>query len=380
MGLNTGERAEPRPYYGALDGVRGIAAVLIVMYHLGPLFGHRALESYLAVDVFFVLSGAVIARSYEDRLKGSLSVRDFAVIRVVRLYPLYAAGTGIGAAALYFSHTMGAKQFSESLLFAALLCPFPRVTPYPFPLNPPAWSLFCELVFNHAYAYSLRYLTNRVLHILAAVSGLALVFLVATSADGLNFGVETATLPQGLVRSVYSFSLGVIIHRQLVASAQSPPWGRHGSAVAWFVVAAVGLILFCAPTLPVKPFYDLTSVLVVFPLVVWVAIRANVSGVTAKIFRFLGAASYAVYAIHVPIKAALEQAVPAAVGRGLTGDGAEAGTSYLARFAPWSGIAFVLVVLFLAYVLDEHFDRPVRAFLKQRLISSRQSTAGPGEA
>src|SRR6185312_1216171 len=80
-----------RGLFPILNGMHGIAAILIVVRHTAPIFGQNPFsESYLAVDLFFVLSGVVIANAYESKLLEGMEVAQFAKIRLIRLYPLYA--------------------------------------------------------------------------------------------------------------------------------------------------------------------------------------------------------------------------------------------------------------------------------------------------
>jgi peptidoglycan/LPS O-acetylase OafA/YrhL len=84
-----------------LDGLRGIAALIVLIYHaLGPTYGIAGFRGgFLAVDFFFMLSGFVVARAYEQRLADGLSFAGFLKIRFDRLYPTIAAGVLIGAVA-----------------------------------------------------------------------------------------------------------------------------------------------------------------------------------------------------------------------------------------------------------------------------------------
>lgn len=61
-----------KPRYEILDGLRGVAAMLVVAYHLLETYTANPMEQllnhgYLAVDFFFVLSGFVIGYAYDDR-------------------------------------------------------------------------------------------------------------------------------------------------------------------------------------------------------------------------------------------------------------------------------------------------------------------------
>ena len=77
----------------SLEGLRGMAALLIMLLHMGLLsrFSGVIRNGYLAVDLFFVLSGFVICSAYADRLKTGRDIRRFVVRRIGRLWPLHIA-------------------------------------------------------------------------------------------------------------------------------------------------------------------------------------------------------------------------------------------------------------------------------------------------
>src|ERR1700761_6040207 len=86
-----------RRTFETLNAMRGIAAIGVVLFHGRALWhGAVAPHGYLAVDIFFMLSGFVIAHAYEERLRLGLSVAEFAKIRIIRFYPLYALGLTLG--------------------------------------------------------------------------------------------------------------------------------------------------------------------------------------------------------------------------------------------------------------------------------------------
>ena len=95
-----------KPRYEILDGLRGVAAMIVVAFHLletyskGPAY-QVLNHGYLAVDFFFVLSGFVIGYAYDDRW-GRMTYRDFFKRRLIRLHPMVVMGMLIGAAAFYF--------------------------------------------------------------------------------------------------------------------------------------------------------------------------------------------------------------------------------------------------------------------------------------
>ena len=98
--------ADTKPHYNILDGLRGVAALMVVWFHVFEAFAtshvdQRINHGYLAVDFFFVLSGFVIGYAYDDRW-GRMTYRDFFMRRLIRLHPMVVMGMLIGAAAFYF--------------------------------------------------------------------------------------------------------------------------------------------------------------------------------------------------------------------------------------------------------------------------------------
>ena len=95
-----------KPRYEILDGLRGVAAMIVVAFHLletyskGPAY-QVLNHGYLAVDFFFILSGFVIGYAYDDRWK-RMTVREFVTRRFIRLHPMVVIGAVIGAVMFYF--------------------------------------------------------------------------------------------------------------------------------------------------------------------------------------------------------------------------------------------------------------------------------------
>src|SRR3978361_1802392 len=97
---------ESKSHYEILDGLRGVAALLVVIFHVletysGDRFHQIINHGYLAVDFFFLLSGFVIAYAYDDRW-GKMTQWDFYKRRLIRLQPMVIMGSIIGAAFFYF--------------------------------------------------------------------------------------------------------------------------------------------------------------------------------------------------------------------------------------------------------------------------------------
>ncbi|MWV27318.1 acyltransferase family protein [Erythrobacter sp. GH3-10] len=145
--------------YHTLDAIRGVAAIVVAYYHFlagaGYLgFGQPWIQGYLAVDLFFALSGFVIALSYEDKLRDGMGVGTFMMRRIIRLYPLFFLGLILGGGFLVLRAMLGATpDYSVSevaLEFGANLFMLPTLRQdWLFPLNIPAWSLFFRSAGEH---------------------------------------------------------------------------------------------------------------------------------------------------------------------------------------------------------------------------------------
>ncbi len=167
---------QPRPglptRYRLLDGFRAVASLSVVVWHyqhlfydpvtrqvqldiatqpffsvLSPLYRHGA----LAVDFFFVLSGFIFFAFYSERLMArDVGVREFAVLRFSRLYPLHlVTWIAVGLLqALYALKHGAAFVFQHNSTMAGLLGLFFVVGWGPFEgaFNAPAWSISVEVL------------------------------------------------------------------------------------------------------------------------------------------------------------------------------------------------------------------------------------------
>ena len=153
--------ADTKPHYDILDGLRGIAALTVVWFHIFEAFATSHLDQrinhgYLAVDFFFILSGFVIGYAYDDRWK-KMTVTEFLKRRLIRLHPMVVIGAVIGAVMFYFQgcSVWDVTKVTVPMLLAATLmnaCLIPaspgteiRGLGEMYPLNGPSWSLFFEI-------------------------------------------------------------------------------------------------------------------------------------------------------------------------------------------------------------------------------------------
>ena len=159
-----------KPHYEILDGLRGVAAVMVIIFHLfeahagGSHLTQIINHGYLAVDFFFMLSGFVIGYAYDDRWN-RMTVGTFFKRRIIRLHPMVIMGSIVGAAFFYFQESPCFPPIENTsigtmllvMLLGCTLLPLPlkfdiRGWTEMHPLNGPAWSLYYEYIGNILYA------------------------------------------------------------------------------------------------------------------------------------------------------------------------------------------------------------------------------------
>ena len=335
--------------YRTLDGLRGVAALMVVTRHVGQVFPTNPFpESFLAVDLFFLLSGFVIASAYEARLLAGQRLGAFMRTRLIRLYPLYALGLALGAAVQLLSavaagHPPDPVYLTEALGVGLLM--LPAVPPLPMgssALAGPTWTLLPELLVNLLYAWMVRRLSTRAVWAVVAAGGVGLVVCerVYGTLDG---GWWPGTFPVIAARLGFSFFLGVAVFR-------TRPVRRQGPIAAWAALAILAAALAMRPTPEARRLCELVLVLAVFPAVLAVAVRREPGRLGSGVFAWLGLSSYAVYVLHQPLGSLA----------GLMSDRLGGEPSWPAA------AAFMAAVALLATLADTVYDRPVRRWLTRR--------------
>ena len=324
MNLTNGQLLpypDSKSHYNILDGLRGVAAVMVVAFHLLEVFsGGNHLKQiinhgYLAVDFFFVLSGFVIGYAYDDRW-GKMTLKGFFKRRLIRLHPMIVMGMIIGAIGFYFSASpvlfpgISSVPFWKLMLVMVIgftLIPVPlsldiRGWQEMHPLDGPAWSLFFEYVANILYALFVRKFSNKLLAVLVFIAGCALIHLAVTSPNGDIIGgwsVEPAQLRIGFTRLLYPFFAGLLLSRICKP-------GRIKYAFLWCSLMVV--IFFSIPRIGgsehlwMNGLYDSLCIIFIFPLIVYVGASGKVKGkIGSMVCKFFGDISYPIYIIHYPL-------------------------------------------------------------------------------
>ena len=204
--ISSAAFADTKPHYELLDGLRGVAALLVVFYHIfeGLSFAAGGTpittinHGYLAVDFFFILSGFVIGYAYDDRLGKTMTTGNFFKRRLIRLHPMIIMGVILGAIAFLIQGSVqwDGKHVAISAVMLSTLCAMFFIPALPgaryevrgngemFPLNGPCWSLFFEYIGNILYALFIRRLSNKALTIVVVLLGVALASFAIFNVSG----------------------------------------------------------------------------------------------------------------------------------------------------------------------------------------------------
>ncbi len=273
-----------------LDALRGIAAVLIFAGHLSPLMGVEFGRLYLAVDFFFVLSGYVMARAYEPRIPGARA--KFLAARIKRLWPLMALGALLG---------IGQADSTKEIIFGLAMIPV-FTGGLLYPLNGPAWSILFELFANLAHAAGLDRIPARWLFAIMAFcfSGIA---YVAVELGTIQYGAKDVLWWFGFPRVLFSYLFGICLYRLW---REKPPLNLPAGLTCF-------VLLFLL--IPIQHWaVDIAFILIGSPLLI--AGGLNMGG--GRFAIVLGAVSYPLYALHIPLRNLWIDYIPWQIGVVLT--------------------------------------------------------------
>ena len=384
-----------KPRYEILDGLRGVAAMMVIVFHCFetyiPLIGTQIINhGYLAVDFFFILSGFVIGYAYNDRWN-SMTIWGFFKRRLVRLHPMVVAGTLWGAALFFFAAgnyfpaiiQTPAWKFGLCIWLALLMIPCPtgldiRGWGETNPLNGPNWSLTFEYIGNILYALILRRLPVVVLGILCLCSifftldltlGWDVFHLLPHGPQYTVIGGWSITPDQlyiGFTRLGYPFLCGLLLSRILPARMlPSNPGGSYMGIRGGFWWASIMLvIIFSMPMIGrergfADGLYQAVCIIVLFPIVVLIGAGSKTTDKRSKAWcELLGAVSYPLYITHYPLMymqmAWFERHKDAPLWIHIS-----------------VNVGVVLVSVCVAWAFLKLYDEPTRAWLTKKLSGRR---------
>lgn len=377
-----------KPRYEILDGLRGVAALLVVGYHLFETYfsGSPAQpinHGYLAVDFFFVLSGFVIGYAYDDRWD-RMSTWNFFKRRLVRLHPMVIFGTLVGALLFYFGECSDSPLIKDTSPWMVLFVMLLGFTMLPIgkgldirgwgetnPLNGPAWSLQWEYLANILYALFIRRFDKVALGICVVLFA-ALTVILTLNIDVLGvlsvrdyagytviggWSLTPDQLQIGATRLLYPFFCGLLLSRM--------GWLIRVKGGFWWCSLMI-VVLLGMPWMGLtvegegrwtNGLYEMLCILLGFPLIVSIGAGSSViGGKSAAINKFLGDISYPIYITHYPLIymhiAWVRHHPEATLGQNIL-----------------ISLSVFVASILLAYGAYRLYDIPVREWLKNKLFT-----------
>lgn len=297
--------------FKAVDTFRGMAAIMVILFHMQHLnlfVGNNFIEkSDIFVDFFFVLSGFVITHSNYERIINFKSILPFVVRRFKRLYPLHLFTLllvlSFEVFRYFINHYVTALtnpvfaedknllSFIANLTLTQSLGLFNQVT-----WNGPSWSISVEFYTYILWAFMLVIFRKNLWVILSISFGFIAWFIV------VHNGSIIYTYDYGFIRCFYSFLIGMLAYQVSTRFIINFDFIK-GSVIESFILACLLLII--------PSFTHSQSWAMPFLFAFVIIIFAKESGIISQIlnknrFSFLGKLSYSYYLNHTVVLAIMD--------------------------------------------------------------------------
>ncbi|MCT8001226.1 acyltransferase [Sphingomonas sanguinis] len=331
-----------KPHFVTLDAARGIAAIAVMIHHIGLENGSNILRrGFFAVDFFLILSGFVIALSYDRKLRGDLSFNGFMKLRIARLWPMVVLG-GILAIAAYATNPQpDVSGWALAFQFALI----PIVTGgLLFPANPPLWSLLYEIAANGVHALLLARLSLRQLTALF-LALVAIDFAILALHHFWAAGFTIAQAPYAVARILTGYVMGMLMFR-LYQGGQLPK-----IKAPFYLPLLLILVPLLVPKILSERIVAVLALGCVFPAAMLLGINNPCPARWQSAMKWLGGISFPLYITHMPI-------IHLWQSTGLFDHSTRYG------WLVWS--LPVITAIAAAAVFERFYDLPLRTWLKAR--------------
>lgn len=377
---------KPKPRFEILDGLRGIAAMIVVAFHIFEIHSEGpALQiinhGYLAVDFFFALSGFVIGYAYDYRWNDGMTTWSFFKTRIIRLQPMMILGVTFGALFYYFGMANIESTTVSTLLtiwlLSCLLLPITKSMDIRgwnegYALDGPQWSLAFEYIANLLYAVFIRRFPIKLLAFFVMAAALLSIDLsLNLDIFGLlnerinerytmigGWSLDQTQIYIGFSRLLYPFFAGLLIYRL--------GWRIKTKGSFWICAGIIGICLMM-PRVGLDALewtnglYEAFCVLLVFPLVLMMGSgNLDIGKKSTRMCQWLGRISYPLYITHYPLIYFLFE------------------WTYKHKEMPLSvqifnGISIFLLSIMIAYASEKLYDVKVRKWLTEKFMKNRNS-------
>lgn len=341
--------------YAHLDGIRGIAAIFVLTRHTGYFWNFSLYRSYLAVDLFFILSGFVIANSYDEKIRTkSISIVDFFIIRIVRLYPIFILSCGFCILTLIWkiifkNNFSNINEILSIIILSIFLFPSKMTGDNSlFPINGPYWSLFFEIISNIIYAAIRPFLNSFLLATIVMLFG-TIVSIGAVNNGNLDigFGWGITSNIMGFSRSMFGIFFGLMLHRHMDF------FSKYLKKISpWFSILSIVLILTSPNVKHFNSIIDIISVIIIFPICVLLSAKSLKSKID-NVFVLLGSASYPIYVLHKPFGEIVNHFLKE-------------------NYTPFIGIIFTIMLIIFSVFIEKFYDIPLRRYIYSNALKNKR--------
>lgn len=391
--MNTPTYLPSKSRYEILDGLRGIAALIVLAYHHFDLYNmgnpvHAIINhGYLAVDFFFILSGFVIGYAYDDRWN-KMSLKDFFKRRLVRLHPMILFSTLIGMVFFYFGRGDMFPLITDTSVVMLLICGVLSILMIPTPtsmdirgwgeinaINGNAWTLYFEYFANILYALVIKRFSKWMLAIFVVISAFFTLNLTLnwdvfgtfseritqryTMIGGWTLNAEQTMI--GFTRLLFPFFAGLLLSRiGCTIKLHASFWWSSLLLIAVLVMPRIG----GTENGILNGVYEAFCIIILFPVLVTMSAGSTVSGRSAKLCKFLGDISYPLYIVQYPIVYTL------------LGTWTKANPDASSEQTVFINVAVFLFSIFVAYASLKLYDEPVRKWLSEKWLKIKKTSKG----
>lgn len=337
-----------KPTYLSIEGLRGVLALIVCLGHFG--FGTMltpfglSFNIHYAVDVFFIISGLVLARSnYYPCVP--VTGYQFIVKRFARLYPLHILSLAL-MCFLNFSraHPISTQSVLENIFLVQNL----GLGHSDFSLNYPSWSICVEWWCTLLFFYLTQFFQHRKILVTVLLTYILLqsLFLPHVLMEGAYDTQLNGIFNKGILRGLAGTALGMVIY----LTSQHPLAQKAFRSTLVGYLSMAFLALFFLSELP-------NHLAVFFYFFAFYAIGCLIthpgffSLLSTRCLVWLGSISYAIYLLHIPLYQALQYYIGDIAVKGLTGK------------------CILLPSLFLlAGTIWIYFERPTQKFFRQYFL------------
>lgn len=303
--------------FDLLDGLRGLAAIAVMAFHFTlakELYWVKG--SVIFIDMFFMLSGFMLAHRYGPDLLAGMSFRQFMLHRLSRLGPLYYLALLLGLIAALLAMNAGEfpsvtpKQFGTALVLGAVWLPYQNNVAWwildgrpllmsNFPFNGPSWTMFFEAftcIMFFFYVQRFKKLSGILLVSVALVMHIFIAYWFQQFNAGSDWNFHF-----GFPRFVADFFAGALFYQMGLHKRPAKPW------LALFVSVIIVLVVFGVGG-------DWVAFVCSITLIPWIIVLAAAIPLQSRgLIRtctLLGNLSYPLYIVHLPIHQLLWQIPP----------------------------------------------------------------------